>query len=224
MKSIEVSKIFKEMNIKEKIKESDVLKKFVLWLLIPKNQARPRLWAKWVIIPFYTKKGRGATIRRNTRMDLLPFNTFCLGDNSTIEDFCTVNNGVGKVEIGSNTRIGLGSVLIGPVRIGDYVRLAQNVVISGLNHNYQDVTKPISAQGVETKPVEVGDETWIGANSVILAGVSIGKHCVVAAGSVVTKNIPSFSVSVGNPAKIIKKYNADSATWEKVVQPLNKTL
>jgi acetyltransferase-like isoleucine patch superfamily enzyme len=201
--------------LKKRINKSAFLKKITFRLLIPNKQARPRAWVKWIIMPFFTTRGKHSTVCRNTRMDLFPFNTFSLGDNSTIEDFCTVNNGVGRVAIGNNVRIGIGSVLIGPVNIGDDVRLAQNVVISGLNHNYTDVSQPIATQGVNTEQVYIGDETWIGANSVILSGVFIGKHCVVAAGSVVTKNIPSYTVVAGNPARVMKKYNSTNDTWER---------
>jgi acetyltransferase-like isoleucine patch superfamily enzyme len=197
------------------IKANPSLKKLVHRMIIPKNQARPRLWVKWFINPFAHKKGRNTLIRRRTRMDVLPFEVFRIGNDSTIEDFCTVNNGVGPVVIGDRTRIGLGSVLIGPVTIGSDVRLAQNVVMSGLNHSYQDVNLPISRQPVTTKPIVIMDETWVGANVFVAAGVTIGKHCVVAGGSVVTKDIPDYSVAAGNPARIIRKYNPASGVWER---------
>jgi len=85
-----------------------------------------------------------------------------------------------------------------------------------LNHGYEDINLPIHKQPVTTSPITVGDESWIGANAVVTAGVSIGKHCVVAAGAVVTKNIPDYSIAVGNPARVIKRYNPDSKQWEKV--------
>jgi len=203
------------MSIKEKIKTIPALKKLAQRLISPKNQARPRNWVRWFVNPILIKKGKGASIRRRSRMDIFPFNSFIIGPNSTIEDFCTVNNGMGKVEIGINTRIGIGSVLIGPAIIGNDVRLAQNIVVTSLNHNYQDVDKPISEQGVNTREVFIGDETWIGANAVILPGVYIGKHCVVAAGSVVTKDVSSYSVVAGSPAKVIKKYNTETGNWIK---------
>ena len=67
------------------------------------------------------------------------------------------------------------------------------------------------------------DDCWIGANVVITAGVKIGKHCVIAAGSVVTKDIPAFSIAAGNPAKVIKQYHATTAKWEKVTDPTKNT-
>ncbi len=204
------------MGFKEKIKSSAPLKKMVHWMLVPKGQARPRAWVKWVVNPFYHTRGKGSSIRRRTRMDVLPWNNFELGANSTIEDFTTINNGVGAVRIGSNTRIGLGNTIIGPVTIANDVRLAQNVVLSGLNHEYEDVTRPIHAQGVSTALITIEEATWIGANVTIVAGVTVGKHCVVAGGSVVTKDIPPYSVVVGNPARVVKQYDFSSNSWEKV--------
>jgi acetyltransferase-like isoleucine patch superfamily enzyme len=204
------------MNISATIKSSPRLKNLAMWLLMPTGQARPRLWVKWLIHPLTNKKGKGALIRRNVRLDIFPFNRFSIGQQSTVEDFCTINNGMGNVFIGNRTRIGIGSVLIGPVNIGDDVRLAQNIVITALNHNYQDISKPISDQGVNTEEIYIGDETWIGANAVILPGVFIGKHCVVGAGSVVTRNVPSNSLVAGNPARIIKQYDPDTKEWQSV--------
>lgn len=206
------------MGIADKIKSSPALKAFVLWLLMPTGQARPRLWVKWFLNPFYHKRGRGSHICWNTRVDVLPFNPFELGKGSTIEDFATVNNGVGPVVIGDNTRIGLGCVVIGPVTVGHNVMLAQNIVLSGLNHTYTDIAKSIAEQPVTTDPISIEDEVWIGANSVITAGVTVGKHSVVAGGSVVTKSVPAYTIVAGNPAKPIKAYNFQTGQWEKLVK------
>ncbi|WP_431293679.1 acyltransferase [Pedobacter sp. P26] len=136
-----------------------------------------------------------------------------MGDNSIIEDFCTINNGVGAVYIGNRTLVGMSNVLIGPVTIGDDVIMAQNVVISGLNHSYQDINLPISKQPVITSPVKIGEGSWIAANVVITAGVTIGVHTVIAAGAVVTKDVPDFCVAAGNPAKVIKRYDPKTELW-----------
>lgn len=204
------------MGIKEKIKANEKLKKFVHYLLIPKNQAKPRLWVKWFVNPFLHKKGKGSTVCRRTRMDVLPFNQFSLGAYSTIEDFATVNNGVGDVHIGDRSRIGIGNVVIGPVNIGNDVILAQNIVMSGLNHVYEDINTPIHLQAVTMDTINIEDECWLGANVVVTAGVTIGKHSVVAAGAVVTKDIPPNSIAVGNPARVIKQYNPESKKWERL--------
>jgi acetyltransferase-like isoleucine patch superfamily enzyme len=204
------------MGLKEKIKSNESLKKLVHWSILIPKQTRPRLWIKWFVNPFYHKKGKGARVRPRTRMDVVPWNKFELGEDSTIEDFSAINNGVGNVIIGNRTKIGLSNTIIGPVIIGNDIRLAQNITLSGLNHNYEDINLPIHVQGVSTATIIVEDDCWIGANVVVVAGVTIGKHSIVAAGSIVTKNIPPFSVAVGNPARIIKQYNPETKTWEKV--------
>ncbi len=198
------------------IKSNAPIKKFIYWCLIPRYQARPRLWVKLIINPFYHTKGKGSKICRRTRIDVLPFQSFAIGNYSTVEDFATINNGVGAVQIGNNSRIGMGNVIIGPVKIGDNVILAQNIVMSGLNHKYTNVHLPIYLQGETTAQITVEDDCWIGANVVITAGVTIGEHSVVAGGSVVTKNVQPYSVVAGNPAKMVKQYNPLSKEWERI--------
>ncbi|MEI7499390.1 MAG: glycosyltransferase [Bacteroidota bacterium] len=198
-----------------KLKSNPRIKKFLLWMLIPNNQARPRLWVKLFINPIKHKKGKHSTIRRRTRMDVFPFNDFRIGNDSTIEDFSTINNGVGHVIIGDRTRIGMSNVIIGPVTIGNDIMFAQNIVLSGLNHGYEDIDIPPSKQKTTMAEIVVEDEVWIGANAVIVAGVRIGKHSVIAAGSIVTKSVPPYSIVGGNPAKLLKQYNAETKAWER---------
>lgn len=204
------------MSIISKIKANPKLKKLALRLLIPANQHRPRPWVKLFLNPFSHKKGKHSIVRSRSRMDVFPYNQFVLGDKSIIEDFATINNGVGHVIIGQNTIIGIGCVIIGPVNVGNDVMLAQNIVVSGLNHGYVDVKIATSKQAVTCKEIIIEDEVWIGANSVITAGVRLGRHCVIGAGSVVTKDVPEFSVAVGNPAKVIKKYDFKEDRWHSV--------
>jgi acetyltransferase-like isoleucine patch superfamily enzyme len=203
------------MSLAEKIKSDPKLKKLAHRLLIPSNEHRPRWWVRTFLNPVMHTWGKGCIVRKRTRMDILPFNKFALGKKSVIEDFATINNGVGDVFIGDDTTIGMGNVIIGPITIGNNVILAQNIVASGLNHGYEDVTIPTVLQKVTTKQIVIEDDVWIGANSVITAGVTIGKHAVIGGGSVVTKNVPPFSVVVGNPAKIVKQYDFDKKEWVK---------
>lgn len=121
-----------------------------------------------------------------------------------MESYCCINNAVGDVVIGDHTRIGLHCTVIGPVCIGNHVNLAQGIVVTALNHNFNDTTKRIDEQGVATKAVTIADDVWIGANAVVLPGVTIGQHSVVAAGAVVTQDVPPYSVVGGVPAKVIK--------------------
>lgn len=204
------------MSLSGFIKSNPSLKKLVHRLLIPKGEARPRFWVRLFLNPFIHSRGKGSTIRRRTRIDVLPFNKFGLGARSTIEDFSTINNGVGDVFIGNDTLIGMGNVIIGPVTIGNDVIFAQNIVASGLNHEYRETTIPIHRQNVTTARITVEDECWIAANVVLTAGVTIGRHSVVAAGSVVTKDIPPYTIAAGNPAKPIKAYNTATKEWERI--------
>jgi acetyltransferase-like isoleucine patch superfamily enzyme len=204
------------MSLSDTIKGNPTIKKIAHWLLMPPGQHKPRLWIKMFVNPFKHKRGKRSIVRFKTRMDVFPYNRFELGERSVIETFSTINNGVGDVLIGDRTIIGMSNVVIGPVIIGNDVMFAQNIIVSGLNHGYQDVSMPPSLQKVEKALITIGDNVWIGANSVITAGVTLGKHVVIGGGSVVTKNIPDYSVAVGNPAKVIKKYNFDTKSWEKV--------
>lgn len=203
------------MSLKTYLDSRPALKHFVHRMLIPKGQARPRRWVSWFVNPFIHKKHRTSAIRSNVRMDVLPFNAFSLGAHSTIESFSVVNNGVGAVTIGDHCTVGIGCVVIGPVTIGSEVIIAQHVVMSGLNHVYEDTTLSILRQPVTTRPIVIEAECWIGANAVITAGVTIGKHSVVAGGSVVTKDVPPYSVVGGNPARILKQYDAVTGKWQK---------
>jgi len=207
----------KAVGIKEKLRRNPRMKQFLLILISSKKNPKPRFWVKKLLNPFFHKKGKGSLIRyRRSRIDVFPWYQFNVGANSIIEDFTVINNGAGDVIIGDNARIGIGSVVIGPVQIGNKVGLGQHVFISGFNHGFQDVTIDSNEQELEKKPVFIDDESHIGSNSVILAGVHIGKKVQVGAGSVVTKDIPDLSLAVGNPARVIKQYDVEKGEWIKV--------
>jgi acetyltransferase-like isoleucine patch superfamily enzyme len=89
------------------------------------------------------------------------------------------------------------------------------VYITDQNHGYEDVTRPISQQSQPELPVVIGDGSWLGHGAVVLPGVTIGKHVVIGANSVVTKDIPDFSVAVGSPAKVIRQYD-ETHGWVNV--------
>lgn len=190
--------------IRGQFKGNPRLKKFVNWMIMNQVQTRPR-WFIRMLAPLYQHRGKHSVIHRSARMDTPPYRKFSLGDYSVIESFACINNAVGDVIIGDHTRIGLHNTIIGPVTIGCHVNLAQGITVTALNHNFEDSDKRIDEQGVSTTPVTIEDDIWIGANAVILPGVTIGNHSVVAAGAVVTKNVPPHSLVAGVPAKIIKQ-------------------
>lgn len=102
------------------------------------------------------------------------------------------------------------------ITIGDDVLCASNVFITDYNHGIDASTPSYLDNRLNTKPVHIGDGCWIGNNVIILPGVTIGKKCIVGAGSVVTNDISPYSICVGIPAKEIKKWNHITKTWDRV--------
>lgn len=190
--------------IRQGLKSSPRIKRFLDWLIMNQRDARPR-WYIRLLAPLYQQRAWSSKIYWSVRMDTPPYRRFWLGKKSVIESYCCINNAVGDVTIGDYTRIGIHCTVIGPVCIGSHVNLAQGITVTALNHNFDDISKRIDEQGISTKPVVIGDDVWIGSNAVILPGVTIGQHVVVAAGAVVTKDVPPYSLVGGIPAKEIKK-------------------
>ena len=191
-------------SLRAKLKNNPKFKKFIDWVIMNQVETRPR-WFMRLLAPLYQHRGKHSVIHRSARMDTPPYRLFSLGDYSVIESFACINNAVGDVIIGDHTRIGLHNTIIGPVEIGNNVNLAQGITVTALNHNFSDTNKRIDEQGVSTNLVTIEDDVWVGANAVILPGVTIGEHCVVAAGAIVTKDVPPHSLVAGVPAKVIKK-------------------
>lgn len=190
--------------VRTRLKSSPVLKRLLDFIIMNQVQTRPR-WYVRLFAPLYQHRGLGSVIHRSVRMDTPPYRRFSLGRRSVVESFACINNAVGDVIIGDYTRIGLHSTVIGPVTIGNHVNLAQGITVTALNHNFSDPSLPIDVQGISTMPVVIEDDVWIGANAVILPGVRIGRHSVVAAGAVVTSDVPSGSLVAGVPATVKKR-------------------
>lgn len=191
-------------DFRTQIKGSPKVKQLLDYLIMNQRDARPR-WYIRLLAPLYQHRGKGSKIYGSVRMDTPPYRRFALGQHSVVESYSCINNAVGDVVIGDHTRIGIHNTIIGPVTIGNHVNLAQGITVTALNHNFDDTTKMIDEQGIATKPVVISDDVWIGANAVILPGVTIGRHVVVAAGAVVTKDAPDNTIVGGVPATIIKK-------------------
>lgn len=190
--------------IRHKLNGNVRLKRLLDLIIMNQVQTRPR-WYVRMLAPLYQHRGRHSKIHASVRMDTPPYRRFSLGQYSVVESGACINNAVGDVIIGDHTRIGLHNTVIGPVTIGNHVNLAQGITVTALNHNFDNVELRIDEQGVSTNPVTIADDVWIGANAVVLPGVSIGSHSVVAAGAVVTKDVPAHSLVAGVPAKIIRK-------------------
>lgn len=190
--------------IRERLANMGRLKRVIDFVVMNQTLARPR-WYVRMVMPLVQKRAWSAKIYHSARMDTPPYRLFSIGKRSVVESFACINNAVGDVTIGDNSRVGIHSTVIGPVSIGSHVIVAQGVVISALNHRFGDDTKSISEQGVDTKQIVIEDNVWIGANAVVLPGVRIGRHSVVAAGAVVTHNVPADSLVAGVPAEVKRK-------------------
>ncbi|WP_308779740.1 acyltransferase [uncultured Clostridium sp.] len=143
------------------------------------------------------------------------------GNNVTIgKDNLIYNIPNSKIEIGDNSIIGPFSCITSYnyVKIGRNIITGPNVYITDYNHRYDKIGVPIKDQGVvcEGNKVVIDDDVWIATNCVIVGNVNIGKGAVIGANSVVTKDIPEYCVAVGNPCKIIKKYDVTTQTWKRV--------
>jgi acetyltransferase-like isoleucine patch superfamily enzyme len=171
---------------------------------------------------FYVERQFPSSISLSARLDVIPRSQhhlrhkLFLARKSLIENSCVVCTWHGDVILKEGASIGIGSVVIGPVTIGESSICAQNCFIGGQSHIFQDVSKDFLRQGVEIKQVVIGKNVWIGSNAVILLGVKIGDNSVIGAGSTVVEDIPPYSLAVGNPARIVKRYNFDTKQWDRV--------
>lgn len=189
--------------LRDKIGNMRQLKNWLYGMIMNDCEARPRWWVR-LLAPFYQKRAWSSKIYHSVRMDTPPFRLFSIGKKSVVESWCCINNAVGNVTIGNHSRIGLHSTVIGPVSIGNHVIVAQGVVISGLNHGFDNPETTFDQQTVTTALITIENDVWIGANAVITSGVNIGHHSIIAAGAVVTKDVAPYTMVGGVPAKTIK--------------------
>ena len=129
-----------------------------------------------------------------------------IGSHSALFDD-VILSGVGEIHIGDRSTIGHNSVLVSRdrIQIGSDCMLAAFCYVLDVDHEFADPEKPIPQQGLRIKPVIVGNDVWVGAGTFILRGVTIGDGAVVAANSVVTEDVPPYTVVAGCPARVIKQ-------------------
>ncbi|WP_309304071.1 DapH/DapD/GlmU-related protein [Arthrobacter sp. CJ23] len=155
--------------------------------------------------------GKGCTIGDGVTINAVSRGGVTLGDRVTIDRNASllgsaVIRSVGEgISIGNGASVGAFNVIHGGggVTIGRDALLGPFVAIYSENHQFEDPKTPIRLQGHIRKPVEIGHDVWIGAHAVVLAGVSIGDGAIVAAGAVVTKDVPARTIVGGVPAKVI---------------------
>ncbi|MBE7051924.1 MAG: glycosyltransferase [Ruminococcaceae bacterium] len=144
-----------------------------------------------------------------------------VGKNVNIEHGAFFASGK-DISVGNNSGLGLNCRVAGPLSIGDDVMMAPNVSIYTQNHETENIYRPMRLQTAAKQKVTIGNDVWIGANAIILPGVTVGNGAIIAAGAVVTKDVPDFAVVGGNPAKIIKiRTQKDGVPRMKVLYLIN---
>lgn len=178
------------------------------------------LISKIVYTPRFKRCGKNVYIEKPICVD---YSSVSIGDNSHILKDSRIQNVSGvnntKIYIGQNTGICYRfTALAGAdIVIGNFVAIASDVFISSGSHGTDPESEtPYGCQKYIGKPIIIEDGVWLGEKSCVLSGVTIGKKSIVGAGSVVTKDIPPYSIAVGNPAKVIKKYNFKTHKWIKI--------
>lgn len=145
---------------------------------------------------------KGHIVRRFIARKLFKY----CGKNVMIRNGVVFGNGK-TIQIGENSQLGVNARIMSAksVIIGKNVLMGPDVIIMDINHAFKDKEVPIMFQGYsESKEVRIKDDAWIGARVVILPGVTIGRGSIIAAGSIVTKDVPDYAIFGGNPAKLIK--------------------
>jgi galactoside O-acetyltransferase len=162
-------------------------------------------------------------------------NNIRCGRSVYIDSGCRLHASLASIELGDNTRvmraaylcsyvsnakagegivtgkscwIGVGAVLAsgqGGIFLGDNVLIAPQAILATGNHDFQNINLPAIEQEYQGKPIHIGNNVWIGAHAVVLGGATIGEHSVIAAGSVVTKDIEPYTVAAGIPAVTLRK-------------------
>ncbi len=160
--------------------------------------------------------GRDFIVEDYAEVNCMTYRGIIAGDRVTIGKHAIIRptniygSAIGEgLKIGNNSSIGPYSYIgcSGFIEIGDNVMMSPRVSIYAENHLFDNPDLSIKDQGVKREFVKIEDDCWIAANTVILAGVTIGRGSVIAAGSVVTKDVPPYSIVGGVPAKVIKSRN-----------------
>lgn len=185
--------------------------------------------ARFVTSVFYTRFfksiGKGSWIKSP---DLI-FNAqkIEVGDNVRVEKGAVLYSVRSYAGINYNGRIIIGDGVFANryfnvtaaslIQVGNNVAFGPNVFLNDSDHDYHDVNSSIIQSKLSIKgEIHIGDDSWIGANVFITGGVTLGKHCVVAANSVVTKSFPDYSVIAGSPAILIKYFDIVNKEWVRV--------
>jgi acetyltransferase-like isoleucine patch superfamily enzyme len=164
----------------------------------------------WVRVSlFFMLLRRGAYVRRPSHGNahqMIRQGRLEIGRRTFLEAGVTLQSTAGRIRLGQRVYLSRGVTVgaVGLVEIGDFALVAPGCYITDADHRFDDPAIPVPDQGMSSKgPTVLEDNIWLGANVVVTSGVRIGRHCVIAANSVVTQDIPAFSVAGGVPARVL---------------------
>jgi len=129
-----------------------------------------------------------------------------IGEHCELRRFAQLEADSGYIELGHRCSVNQFCVLngFGGIKIGNDVRIAAHTVILSSTHNHDNSRQTIHSQGMSALETVIGDDVWIGTHSVILGGVRIGSHVIIATGAIVNQDVPDYAVVAGVPAKVIR--------------------
>ena len=162
---------------------------------------------------------RGAFVRwpvHGNVLEMLREGRLELGEHTLLEpDVWLTAPGDARIRIGEGTFLNVGVMIAATelVEIGSHCMFANNCFVTDGNHRFDDPERPVAWQGFTSKgATRIGDNVWCGANVVVTSGVTIGERCVIGANSVVTEDLPAFSIAAGAPAKVLRRVEYAPAT------------
>ncbi len=195
-----------------------------------RSEAVRRAWGlmqSWGAIGHHSSRAKKFGAFGEDSIIMFPWNTLYgerwmrIGSNTMIGRDVTMSVGIHPdqvpisdpvIVIGNGCLINKGTAIVAhfAVEIGDNVFTGHNCYITDQNHGYENLDLPIGAQSMPEKPVRIGSGSWLGHGVIVLPGVTIGEHVTVAAGSVVTRDLPSRCVAAGSPARVVRLHTAES--------------
>ena len=182
----------------------------VLWLRKWQYYQRSRL--PWQRAALHLELARRQAFARGTlhgnALRMLREGRLTVGPHAVFEPGVWITSDTGRIAIGAGALLNL-NVMVAAVErteIGDHCMLANGCLVTDGNHCFDDPERPVPWQGFTTKgPTILEDNVWLGANVVVTSGVRIGRRSVIGANSVVTEDVPPFSIAAGAPAKVLKQ-------------------
>ena len=182
----------------------------VLWLRKWRYYQRSRL--PWQRAALHLELARRQAFARGTlhgnALQMLREGRLTVGPHAVFEPGVWITSDTGRIAIGAGALLNL-NVMVAAVErteIGDHCMLANGCLVTDGNHRFDDPERPVPWQGFTTKgPTILEDNVWLGANVVVTSGVRIGRRSVIGANSVVTEDVPPFSIAAGAPAKVLKQ-------------------